>query len=244
MANSIELTGKKLIIDALDLLGANDATGEPEAAILDRDQRTLNSMLDAWNTEGLIPYACIAFTAPLVAATSSYTIGAAQTFNTIRPVKIEQGEAFLRVSNLDFELSALDVNQWAELPDRATATGQPTAVYYEAGSSTGTVNFYPTPTNADTFVLYNRLLLSQIDNLNTAFTLPPGYSEAITHHLAIRLAPKQGRPVPAEVVEIATTAKANLKRINMPSLPTVRCAEGLSDYQQGYVDVHAFNRGF
>lgn len=212
---SVALSGKRLVTDALDLIGANDVADDPEPAILRRDLRTLNLMLDAWNTEKLVPYALTQFEGTLVSGTQDYLIGSIETFDTFRPEKINQGEAYLRVSGRDTELEVLTAQQWAALSDRTTLSGVPCAIYYEPGANKGTVSFYPNPSSAATFVLFRRQLLAQITNMNDIFYLPPGYAEAITNHLAIRLAPKNGKPVPQEVTEVAINSKANLKRNNM-----------------------------
>lgn len=233
---AVELTGKQIIIDALDLLGANDAVSEPELAVLKRDQRTLNLMFDSWNAERLTIYALTQFTATLSAGTRDYVIGSDQAFDTFAPIKIEPGEPFLRVANSgDLGLTVLTAEEWGYLRDKETASGRPCAVYYEAGTTTGTISFYPNPDDAYTFLLFRRQLLSQVTNLNEIFYLPTGYAEAITNHLAIRLAPKQGRPVPAEVLAVANEAKANLKRINMQPLE-MRCDEAVRP--RGYYDIY------
>lgn len=214
---SVSLTGKQIVMDALDLLGANDAVSEPEIAILQRDMRTLNLMLDSWNNERLVIYALTQLSETLVSGTQSYAIGSDEAFDTFRPVKIEQGEAFIQLSSGNCPLKVLTATEWAYRTDTAL-TGRPCELYYEPGATTGTISLYPTPDDAYTFLLFRRQLLSQVTNMNEIFYLPPGYAEAITNHLAIRLAPKNGRPVPAEVSAVAIEAKANLKRLNMQPL--------------------------
>lgn len=233
---SVRLTGKQIVMDALDLLGANDVGSEPEVAILQRDLRTLNMMLDTWNTERLAIYAMTQFEGTLVSGTQDYTIGSDEDFDNFRPVKIERGEAFLRVDGRDRELDVLTSQQWGRLTDRTTASGTPCAIYYEPGPANGTISFYPKPSAADTLVLFRRELLSQITNLNEIFYLPPGYAEAITYHLAIRLAPKTGRPVAQEITEVATNAKANLKRLNMQ--PQTMMADSAL-LGRGYCDINS-----
>lgn len=209
------MSGKQAIIDALDLFGSNDVTEEPDDAIITRDLRTLNMMLDAWNTEKLIPYAMSQISETLAPGTQSYVIGDGADFDTtLRPVKVEQGEAYLRVNDSDYQLEVLTAEQYGRVSIK-DQSGQPCAVYYEPGTITGTFTFDKNPDQAYTFLLWQRALLAQIDDADTVFYLPPGYAEAITNHLAIRLAPKHGKSVPAEVVEVATNAKANIKRLNM-----------------------------
>src|SRR4051812_13338218 len=91
----VPFSGLLAITDALDLLGANDVSETPDSATLSRDLRTLNMMLDAWNTERLIPYAMTQFSGTLVPGQQSYVIGALADFNTtLRPPKISTGEAW------------------------------------------------------------------------------------------------------------------------------------------------------
>jgi hypothetical protein len=210
----VPFSGLLAITDALDLLGANDVSETPDSATQSRDLRTLNMMLDAWNTERLIPYAMTQFSGTLVPGQQSYVIGALADFNTtLRPPKISNGEAWLRVNGVDQELQSDSVEEWAAIPVK-TNTGIPSDILYTADKITATIQFYPVPDQAWAFLLWQRTLLAQIQDVGTIYYLPPGYAEAITNHLAIRLAPKHGKPVPPEVELVATNAKAAIKRLN------------------------------
>jgi hypothetical protein len=196
-------------------------------------------MLDSWNTEKLVTYAMTLFQAALVPTQQSYVIGDGSDFNTtLRPPKIEDGEAYLRVNGVDYPLTSYTLEQWAEIPIKTTA-GQPYAIFYTADKITATIQFYPVPDQAYTFLLWQRTLLAQITDVNQVFYLPPGYAEAITNHLAIRLAPKYGKSAPAEVVEVATNSKAALKRLNMQPQnmrsDTAVLGRGLYDINSGTI---------
>jgi hypothetical protein len=236
----IEVSGNHFITDALDLLGQNDVNDTPEAAIITRDLRTLNMMLDAWNTEKLIPYAMTQFTGTLVASTVDYEMGDSSAFDSaMRPVKIQNGEAWIVRSGVEYPLTVVDEAQWEALQETPALSGMPQYVLYELGPITGTFSFYPTPDAADTFVLWQRVLLAQIQDATTIYYLPQGYAEAITNHLAIRLAPKYGKPVPQEVSEVATNAKAAIKRNNMKpqtmASDTALLGPGYADIYSGTV---------
>jgi hypothetical protein len=232
----ISLSGKQAITDALDLLGANDVSEDPETAIITRDLRTLNMMLDSWNTEKLVTYAMTQFSADLVPSQQSYVIGDGADFDTtLRPPKIEDGEAWIRVNGTDYPLKSDTVEEWAAIPIK-TQTGVPCEILYTADKITATIEFYRIPDQAYTFLLWQRTLLAQIADADTVFYLPPGYAEAITNHLAIRLAPKHGKSVPAEVVEVATNAKASLKRLNM-TVQTMACDTAVLG--RGFFDINS-----
>jgi hypothetical protein len=75
----------------------------------------LNSMLESFSLERLMVYQILEENFSLVIGTGSYTIGTGGTFNTTRPVKIEN--AFLRdSSNNDYSLALIDNAQYDSIP--------------------------------------------------------------------------------------------------------------------------------
>ena len=71
-------------------------------------------------------------------------------------------------------------------------------------------------------------LFSRFANLSDSFTFLPGYEDAIRYNLAIRLCPRNGIAVTAEMQDLARSSKAIIKRANLtydamecdPAIPT------------------------
>lgn len=203
-------TAADIIKRALRLIGAL-ATGETPSAAEQADGLvSLNSMLDAWRNESLSVYALRDETLTLTGA-ASYTIGPIGNLNTVRPVKIES--AYQRVNGTDYKIRLASAIAWADLAAKSITDADVSDwLYYEPSSPLGKLWLYPTPT---TGVLH---LLTWTPFSTFAATdqvaLPPGYQDAITYHLAIRLAPEYARPVTAEIAATAKAAKDGLQRMN------------------------------
>lgn len=94
-----------------------------------------------------------------------------------------------------------------------------TGVYYDPTSSGafGEIFLWPVPDNAlHQVVLYHEAPLAAFADLNvTAYTLPPGYEEAIIYNLERRLATPYGRALPADDKLLADTGMRLIKRNNV-----------------------------
>jgi len=214
----VRVSATGLIKRALRLLGVIASGEELAAHELADGAEALNHMLDSWNTERLTIYALVRNTMTLTANQQSHTVGPAANLDIPRPQSIEQGTAFITSGTLgtsERELEIYNQHQWAAIPDKTTAS-IPSRLYYETAFPLGVVWLDPKPDAAYSLVLYTEQMLAQafLDSVNSDVALPPGYTEAIVHNLAVRLAPEFGKAAPAEVIEGAVTGKANLKRAN------------------------------
>jgi hypothetical protein len=212
-----------IIRRSLRLIGAI-AGGETPSSTEQADALdALNAMLDSWRTESLSVYALRDETLTLTGA-ASYTIGTGGALNTTRPVRIES--AYERYSDTDYPVKIASAAAWYALAVKTTTSSNVSEwLYYEPSYPLGTLYLYPKPT---TGVLH---LVTWVPL--TAFAaadsvaLPPGYQDAITYHLAIRLAPEYGRPVPPELAALARAAKDNIQRVNFrPPLMSTGLEEG------------------
>ncbi len=211
-----------IIRRSLRLIGAI-AGGETPSSTEQADAlEALNAMLDSWRTESLAVYALRDETLSLTGA-ASYTIGTGGDLNTTRPVKIES--AYERVSDTDYPVKIASAIAWYGLAAKSTTSDVAEWLYYEPSYPLGTLYLYP---KATTGVLH---LVTWVPL--TAFAaadsvaLPPGYQDAITYHLALRLAPEYGRPVTPELAALARAAKDNVQRVNFrPPLMSTGIEEG------------------
>jgi hypothetical protein len=169
----------------------------------------LNAMLDSWNTESLAVYALRDETLTLTGA-ASYTIGAGGALNTTRPVKIES--AYVRLSDNDYHAKLASAEAWYRLAAKTTTGSVAEWLYYEPSYPLGTLYLYPQPTTG-VLHLVTRVPLAAYA-ASDSLALPPGYQDAITYHLALRLAPEYSRPVTPELAALARAAKDNIKSVN------------------------------
>lgn len=198
-----------IIRRSLRLIGVL-ATGETPAAAEQADAlEALNAMLDTWRTESLSVYALRTETLPLTGA-ASYSIGVGGDLDIERPVKIES--AYQRIAGVDSPVVVASKQAY----DGATAkgtTGDPASwLYYEPSYPVGRVHLYPVPASGELHLTVWTPLAQLAASDDVA--LPPGYREAITYQLAMRLAAEYGKPVAPEIAAMGAAAKADIKRVN------------------------------
>jgi hypothetical protein len=209
-------TAQDIIKRALRLLGVI-ATGETPSNDEMQDGLTaLNSMIDSWNTEGLMIPVSSRETFSITPSDNEYTMGSGGDFNTTRPVKIDSAAAL--IDGKEFPVEVLTEQKWRELQDKTSTREYPTALFYSSASPLSTVYLYPVPSASSTLVLYSRGQITRPATASTSMILAPGYDEALTYGLAIRLAPEYGKNASPEIVAIANNAKAAIKRNNLQSV--------------------------
>ena len=205
----LSVTASDVIRRALRIIGAI-AGGETPSSTEEADAlQVLNAMLDSWNTKSLAVYALRDESLTLTGA-ASYTIGMGGDLNTARPVKIEA--AYTRLSSIDYHVEQASADAWYQLAAKSTIGTVPEWLYYEPSYPLGTLYLYPKPTTGVLHLVTRApfAAYSAADSL----VLPPGYQDAITYNLAIRLAPEYGRPVTPEVAAIARDALNSIGLVN------------------------------
>ena len=221
-------TTKTLVKAALRKLGAIASGEEMSANELQDALEEMNRMLDNWNTERLLVHVLTRNEWTLSSSVDQVEIGAGGSLDIVRPQRIEQGDAYIKEGDQEYELEVWLRDKWARITDKTT-TGRPTVLYYEASFPLGLIRLHPVTDTANyTFILYIWTLLAQVSNVEQSLALPPGYADAITHELAIRLAPEYGKTVPPAVAIGAVSTKANVKRINSQT-PILRVDNALLD---------------
>lgn len=175
----------------------------------------LNLMLDSWSNESMMLHHVVKESFTLTPGQGAYTIGTGGNLNTDRPTGIEA--ATITVSNSELPLAIVAFDDWAAIRLK-TITAYPDTLYLDAAYPLGTLNLYPVPINATTLTLYSRKPFTQFSSLTAAFSLPPGYARAMKYQLAIELAPEYQTSAGADVIGLAMTAKAGIKRANKRSI--------------------------
>jgi hypothetical protein len=176
----------------------------------------LNEMLDSWKNERLLALYLQQEEFNLVGGTANYAIGTAQTFNTTRPITIDNA-SFVRLNDIDYPLRGINLAQYNSIPGKTTEASFPDVFYYEASYPYGEIFFYPVPSEAQSFFMVSWKTLDTVSTLATAFSVAPGTIRAIRSNLAIEIASQFGVEAPPSVVRTAMQSKRNLKRVNGPN---------------------------
>ena len=120
-------------------------------------------------------------------------------------------------------------------------TGEiPEFCYVEESYPFMKIYLWPIPSTTTNIVIYSQKTLEQIININSTFTFPTGYEEAIIYSLALRLAAEYGRDLKTIIKEIADQTRLSLENVNAKPLYLVSDAQGLStnkntfDIYRGY----------
>ena len=204
-------TAADIIDRAYSLLGFK-AAGEPLSGDdADYALGVLNGMIDSWNTQRLF----IVTVNEVVATTSGQTatIGPGMTFNTDRPVDVENG-AFSRLAGIDYSIEWIDRVTYERIPFKTVAASFPQYAYYDAEYPTGTIYFYPVPTTSLEIHIPCQVQLLTFATLATDVFLVPGYKRALEYSLAEELAPGL-RPLDPQIARGAHLARRAIRRTNV-----------------------------
>jgi hypothetical protein len=155
-----------------------------------------------------------------------------------KPLNIDS--AFVRVNTtsngqpitgggLDYPMSVLALQDYEMIGLKTLSGPWPKAVYFNAGSDSGNLFIWPSPSQGELHLFANTLF-SRYESMYEDLTLPQGYSMALRWCLAERLMPMYGKASPTQITMIQTfagQAKATLKRTNMSPLQTARYPDAL-----------------
>lgn len=204
-------TALTIINRAYSLLGykaAGEALGaEDTFYALD----ALNAMVDGWNTQRMF----IVTVDDVVGTVSgvSANVGLGQTFDTVRPVTVENG-AFTRLNGIDYPIEWIDRETYADISLKTVQSSFPQYAFYNNALPIGTVYFYPAPVAPVEVHLPLQVQLTAFADIATDYTLAPGYQKALEYSLAEELAPGI-RPVDPPLMRIAANARRAIRRTNV-----------------------------
>lgn len=188
----------------------------PDVSLTDNEANdaldALNLMLDGWSNEALMLTHITSETFALTINQGSYTIGAGGDFNAVRPMDVEKS-TFL-VNGLDYPLTMLTYDDWAEIRLKSLKSTFPQFMYIDQTYPLSTIYVYPVPNSAVSLTLYSRKEFTNFANLNTVLSFPPGYARAMKFCLAVEIAPEYQTTAGADVLNMAISAKAGIKRTN------------------------------
>lgn len=198
------LTANDVVVTALELLGVR-AEEEPLTQIeLERGMRYLNMMLKGWEADGVMTWLKTEGSLSLVQGTAAYTFQAGGDFTTV-PMDIEQ----MRITRTnDLEMTRMSRPDYFAIPTKTTE-GYPTQYYYDRQRDSGTLYIWPTSdATLGTLKFTYRRRIMDMDAAGNNFDLPQEWYLAITHGLAVMLAPIYGKTGTPRYEDIRAKAAA------------------------------------
>lgn len=190
----------------------------------------LNGLVDTWNTSRL--YVVATQTVSASVSSSPVSIGASQTLNTTRPIRIEGG--WIRQNDTDYTLELITSSEYDDIQNKSLTSSIPTHAFYSPGLPTGSIYLWPAPLG--TISLHVRVMtqLSSFAAIATDYTLAPGYKRALEYSLAEELFPNRITP---QISRLAFGARRAIKNANhepvMLECSDVPCSSGAFNVMTG-----------
>lgn len=199
-----------------DALGLSSSVGVDQTLTNDEQSdclRKLNDLIEILSISRLAVYGQSTQTFNTAAATKTYTIGPAGTWNTVRPVRIRE-PGYTVIGGVSFPCVSIEQEQYNLIADKNMPQDFPEYYLYVNDSPLGSVTLWPVPTGIVPITLSIDRVLTQVTTAATVISLPPGYAHMFTNILAVWLAPLFGKQAPPDVKDIARQALADIKRAN------------------------------
>ena len=178
-----------LISRALRLIGVVAQGETPTTDQVSEAALALNSLVKAWQADGMPLWAIKQRVVPLVSGQSTYTL------STPKPLKLLQAWNRNTISNVDIPMRIVTKDEYNRLGNKTTS-GNPIQVYYDPRLDTGELHTFPTPsvTEAANNVLYvvYQSTFEDFDSSTDTPDFPQEWYDALTYGLATRLAPEYG----------------------------------------------------
>ena len=216
-----------IITSALSSIGAL-APGEPLAPELAADAfLMLNDLLDMWSNDAFTVISVNEIIGTISGATD-WTIGPTGQIVGQRPLAISS--AFVRVSNIDYPVAILNIEQYELISMKQLNGPRPRALWYNSGTPNGVIKFWPLP-SAGEIHLFCDQLFTRFTTINDTVQLPQGYAMAMRWALALLLMPGYGKTdagLVSMVKDNARQALASIKGTNMQPQQTVQFDPAMS----------------
>lgn len=213
------VTARDIIIASLEEIGAHSPGETIANEHIDRGFKEMNKMLSGWCNEDLMKYAYVEQSFDLVPDQNTYIVGAAPAdLVGERPTDIKSAWTINPTSGGErTTVSIIEAHKWFQL--NKLEKGEPEYVFYDTQSPRGELKIYPKPNVAWKFGFLMLQNFTQFTNLNDVVELPPGYEEAISSNLSIKLAPFFSKTPSPVTITLAATYKGNIKSKNIRYTP-------------------------
>jgi hypothetical protein len=174
----------------------------------------LNALMTALENENIFNYTTTRTTFTLPANTASRTVGAAQQIAMVRPVEFLKG-SFSRLNNIDYPLEPVSEQEYNAISVKSTLNAvAPEICFYDGGTPTGNVYFWPPVASAVEVHLLSPAPGGEATDTSTAYNFAPGYQRMIENGLAVEIASDFNVAPSPLVVQLYMSAKRMLKRTN------------------------------
>ena len=189
---SYQLTRNQIIESALRKLGVLAEGQTPSTQNYADGSMALNTVISQLRAVGMPLWARSEYT--FTPTTSTYTIGTGMTLATPFPVKLLQ--AFRTDTGAKIPLEIVAREDFNILP--TSSNGSPIKINYQPFVNYGTISLWPTPasTNTATITLVYQRPYQYFTASTETMDFPEEWYNAIIYHLAVRLAPEWGVPLP------------------------------------------------
>lgn len=169
----------------LNIVNAEDALEAADAVFI---ESKLNRIFDRWNARGLAAYTTLFTTYTLTPNLQPHTLGPSGTYTVAtRPERL-LGATLVYSSSSRVPLRERDEQWWLRQSNR-TMAGIPSDVFYRPAWPNGEIYLWPVPSGANQIEVATAQPFVTNGNLNTTFSLPPGFEDALTLTLAEEIAP-------------------------------------------------------
>ena len=187
-----QLTRNQLIESALRKLGVLAEGQTPSTQNYADGSMALNTVISQLRAVGMPLWARSEYT--FTPTTNTYTIGTGMTLSTPFPVKLLQ--AFRTETGAKIPMEIVAREDFNILP--TSSNGSPIKINYQPFVNYGTISLWPTPasSNTSTVTLVYQRPYQYFTTSTETMDFPEEWYTAIIYHLAVRLAPEWGVPLP------------------------------------------------
>lgn len=204
-----------IITGALQSIGAS-APGDPiESALAQQAFVMLNDMLEMVSNDDFMVLSTSEVFSNIAGLGTDITIGPSGQFNVPRPLSIQS--AFVRVSNIDYPVAVLNVEQYELIGLKQLNGPWPRALYYNSGNPLGLIKLWPNPSSGELHLFVNQIF-TRFVTINDTIQFPQGYAMWMRWALAELLMPSYGKTNPQLVDMVrknAAKAMGSIKGTNM-----------------------------
>jgi len=214
-------TVREICTDALIELGVLDPSETLDANQAAFALRTLNRMLQVWNTEDLMVYTVNRTTFNLVAGQQVYTLGTGGNFNMSRPARIDMISILVNNGTypLEIPLQILTDEEWRDTSIKTTPSIWPTKVWITGNMPLNSLYFWPVPQDSTVdCIIYSWGKMDGFTSINDTVSFPNGYEEALVTNLAMFLSSSYGIQPQGTLGLRAAMSKSAIQSLNVGPL--------------------------
>lgn len=186
-----------IIKSALRKLGVVAQGETPTADQISEASTALNTLVKAWQADGMPLWALKTYSVTLT-ETTSFEIGVSKTVNTAKPLRIIRAWYRNTTSNVDIPLRIVTKDEYDRLGNKTSTGSTPSQIYYQPMLDSGFLYVYPKPdataTSSGTIYIIYQRPFEDFDISTDTPDFPQEWYDALIYGLACRLAPEYGLP--------------------------------------------------